>query len=95
VEHFKLLVLTTNIRVALKGLPGTNTPAYLTSSKITAVKMYITIVLGIEIIKLIFSSIDARKNKLVRLSLAMLCSLFNILRVKNSQGKLYSLTCNF
>ncbi len=84
-EHFKLLVLTTNIRVALKGLPGTNTPAYLANSKIKALKSNITIAPGVEIFKLIFFSIDARKNKLVRLSLASLCSLFNILRVKNSQ----------
>jgi len=95
VKHLNLLALATNIRVALKGLPGTNTPAYLTNSKITALKSNITIALGVEIFKLIFFSIDARKNKLVRLSLASLCGLFNFLRFKNSQGKLYNLTYNF
>jgi hypothetical protein len=46
------LVLLANIRLGWKGLPGTNNLAYYKYSKITPVKSFITLGLGVNVIKL-------------------------------------------
>jgi hypothetical protein len=44
--------LLTNIRLAWKGLTGTNTLAYYENSSITKVKSFITMCSGVNLIKL-------------------------------------------
>jgi hypothetical protein len=38
--HFRILALSTNIRLGWRGLPGTNTLAYYDNPQITAVKSF-------------------------------------------------------
>ncbi len=48
----RFLALPANIRLGWKGLPGTNVLAYNKKLYLTAVKSFITLVLGANVIKL-------------------------------------------
>jgi hypothetical protein len=65
----RLLALLANIRLSWKGLAGTNAQAYYEKSQLTAVKSFITLATGVNVIKL-----TMRPNKLECLSLKTLSS---------------------
>ncbi len=49
----RLLALPSNIRLGSEGLPTKNTPAYIKHLYITSVKTFITLDLGVNVIKLV------------------------------------------
>jgi hypothetical protein len=70
----RLLALLTNIRLSWKGLAGTNALAYYEKSSLKAVKSFITLATGVNVIKLFSIALTMRSNKLKHLSFESLSS---------------------
>ncbi len=70
--YSKLSALLLNPRLDWKGLPGTSTLAYREHSQIKVVKSFITLVPGVNVIKLFSSLLTLRQSKLECFHLASL-----------------------
>jgi hypothetical protein len=68
----RFLALPTNIRLAWKGLPGTNTPPYYEKLKLMSIKSFITLATGVNVIKLFSFVTDDKAYNLEGLSLETL-----------------------
>ncbi len=77
-----LLAIPTNIRPGWKGLPLRNALAYYEKSQLVAVKSFITLAPGVNVIKLFHLSMMLLRNKLERLSLASFVMLVYQLQVR-------------